>query len=206
MVERVFYTRHRRGPGEYEMSGNPPAASGMLQNIIVYLCFKANPLSTTKLTKLVYLADVYHVEMFGPRLTDVPFKHYRYGPWAPDVEREFEQLCALGIVEEKAYTTRAGRQAIVPRARVRETTVELPATAFEVLKAVIEDWGRASTEEVTSFAKTTLPFVGTDFDDEIDFARVDPVVDYARTHGVSIKDAATALVEENPELAALIRR
>lgn len=188
------------------MGRSAATPTGVLQNIITCFCFKAKPISTTKLTKLVYLADVYHMEMFGARLTDVPFRHYHYGPWAAEVGQEFEQLCTQGIVEEKTRTTSKGYRAIVPTPRVRQTTVQLPKTGFEAVEAVIEDWGRASTDEVTTFAKTTLPFVGTEFGEEIDFARVDLVVEYAKARGVPLKEAATALVENNPQVMAALRR
>ena len=90
-------------------------AEGILENVITALCFRAKPLSTRKLVKLVYLVDVYHQQMFGKRLTDVHFKHYRYGAWSPEIEERVEELCDKGILLEEVIQTSSGYPAIVPK-------------------------------------------------------------------------------------------
>ena len=86
-----------------------------------------------KLMKLIYLADVYHVEKYGSRLTNVPFKRWHYGPWSEKVDSEIELLCGQGILKQKPYQTKAGHKAEVPEPKVRKTTVELTDEAFEIL-------------------------------------------------------------------------
>lgn len=178
----------------------------VLENAITYLCFKAKTLSHVKLVKLIYLADMYHRERFGSRLTDVPFKHWHYGPWAQEVDSAIERLCGMGVIKQQPYVTRQGHKAEIPRPNVGQTTVELSSSAQAVLEDVIEDWGDAGSEEVISFVKSSLPFVGTSFGDDIDFDRTDPVEVLAREQGISLEEAATTLVENNAELMASLRR
>lgn len=163
---------------------------GILQNVITFLCFKANPLSSRKLAKLVYLVDVYHYQMFGRRLTDVPFKHYYYGAWAPDIDIEIEKLCDAGIIQEKVVSTRVGYPAVIPKPAILETTIELPETGLKALESVLAEWGSASPDEVVSFTKTTLPFLNTPFDELIDFSRADPIAEYAKEQQISEEAAA----------------
>jgi hypothetical protein len=173
---------------------------GILSNIITYLCFKARPLSERKLLKLVYLVDIYHCQMFGERLTQVPFKHYYYGVWAPDVGEELERLCSAGIIVDELLITRAGLVACVPKPKIRQATISLSDSAFEALRGVIADWGAAPPDEVVNYTKTTLPFLGTPFNQLIDFRRINFALEYAKSHGVSVEEAATKDILQDPEL------
>jgi hypothetical protein len=172
------------------MSEPQKRAKGILQNVITYLCFKVNPNSKTKLAKLVYLVDVYHYQMFGKRLTRLKFKHHYYGAWSPRIEVALEELYGAEILHEKVVDAARG-QALVPTPLVPETTIELPESGFKALESVIADWGYASTDEVVQFTKTTLPFLNTPFGEPIDFSRSDPIVEYAKEHGISEEEAAT---------------
>ena len=59
------------------MSSSNSQLENVLQNIIVYLCFKARTLGQSELIKLVYMAEVYsdwkHVP-WRDVLTETPFK------------------------------------------------------------------------------------------------------------------------------------
>ena len=191
-----------RNGGRQAMADATASPDNTLQNVITYLCFKAMTLSQLKLMKLVYLADVYHMERFGSRITDAKFKHWHYGPYSPDVNSEIERLCGIGVIKLEPHQTKAGHRAEVPKPKVKETTVRLSKSAVEVLEEIIEDWGKSSSDEVTKYAKTSLPFVGTEFGKKIDFSRIDIVAEYAKEKGVSLKEAATYLAESNKELMA----
>jgi uncharacterized phage-associated protein len=183
------------------MVGNP---EGILENIIVYLCLKSSLLSETKLTKLVYLADVYHCQMFGERLTDIPFRHHFYGAWAPDISKTLGELYEKGIIEEKMVLTKKGYKATVPKPTISKAMIHLPKTAFEVLDQIVDDWGDATTEEVVNFTKKTLPFLNTSFDREIDFSRCSPIKEYAKEKGITESEAATLDILSNKELCEAI--
>lgn len=178
---------------------------GILQNIITYLCFKVNPNpnSKTKLAKLVYLVDVYHYQMFGKRLTRLRFKHHYYGAWSLSIEAALEKLYGAAILQETVVDTAKG-QALVPTPLVPETTIRLPESGFKALESVVADWGYASPDEVVQCTKTTLPFLNTPFGGTIDFSRSDPIVEYAKEHGISEEEAATEDVLSSPSLVAKV--
>ena len=173
---------------------------GVLQNIITYFCFKADPNSITKLTKLCYLADVYHYQMYGKRLTEVPFRHFRYGPWAEEVQMALEELYEKGIIKETKVKTKKGQDATIPKPNVSQAEITLSKDAFETLKDLMIDWGNKTTDEIVNYSKKTLPFLGTFFNRKIDFSRVDEIKEYARKKGISWKKAATLSVISNKEL------
>ena len=181
-----------------------PSSGNVLQNIVTYLCFECTTLSQIKLMKLVYLADVYHMERFGTRITDAKFRHWYYGPYSPDVDSEIERLCGTGIIELVSYRTKSGHKAEVPKPKLEGVTVQLSESAFEIMEDIIEDWGAASSDEVIKYAKSSLPFAGTEFGEEIDFARTDIVVACAKEKGISLEEAATYLAENNSGLMAAL--
>ena len=178
---------------------------GRLQNLITYLCFKATSLSTRKIVKLVYLVDVYHYQMYGKRVTDVPFKHYKYGAWAPEIDQTIEELCESGIIKEESIETKDGNIASVPKPSINRTTVSLPSTAMKVLDMVLKDFGSANPSYVVNYTKTTLPFINTPFNEQIDFSRSDPAVAFAQEENISVSQAATADVVSNKALLTIIQ-
>lgn len=178
----------------------------VLQNAITYLCFKAKTLSQTKVMKLIYLADVYHMERYGSRLTEAPFKCWYYGPFSEEVDSEIEHLCGAGILKQELYQTRSGHTAEIPKPHINKTRVELSEEAVCILDEIIDEWGDSSTEDVVAYAKTSLPFIGTPFGKQIDFSRTDLVKEIAKEKNISIEDAATMLVENNEGLMKSLDR
>jgi uncharacterized phage-associated protein len=178
---------------------------GLLENIITYICFKAQP-GTTKLMKLVYLADVYYARMFAKRLTDVPFVHFTHGAFAKEVYQALEALEAKGMIRERILHTADGHKAHIREPAVRQTPVTLSDKAREAIDAVLADWGSASLQTVIKYTKATLPFAGTKPSAPIDFSRVDPVREHAKARRVSEEDAATDAICSSPELVSAARK
>ena len=177
---------------------------GVLQNIITHLCFKTNPLSSIKLMKMVYLVDVYHYRLFNRRATNIPFIHYFYGVYSSKIEETLNELYEKEILKEKVVTTQKQYKAVIPTPQIQKTFVSLPKTILEALDEVIEDWGKASSDEIVKFTKETLPFLNTSFGEEIDFSRIDPVVEYAKEQGISEEEAATEdIISDKPLLSQI---
>ncbi len=175
---------------------------GILENVVTALSFRAKPLSSRKLVKLVYLVDVYHQQMFGTRLTDVHFKHYRYGAWSPEIGECVEELCDKGILLEETVLTSSGNPASIPKPAIAETVIDLSESGHKALSSVLSDWGDRNPDSVVQFTKSTLPFLNTPYDEEIDFSRCDPIVAYAKEEGISVEQAATEDIVSNESFAA----
>lgn len=75
-----------------------------------------------------------------------------------------------------------------------------------VLNDIIEEYGDMSTEEIVNQVKSSLPFTGTPFGDEIEFERYDIVAETAKRYDISLEEAATRLVENNKELMESLDR
>jgi uncharacterized phage-associated protein len=164
---------------------------GILENIITYLCFKSPVVSTIKLMKMVYLADVYNYLIYGKPLTDLTYTYYKHGVFNPLLYSALEGLYGKGIIKEKRVETKKGYVAVIPMPNVSETTVHIPDEAMEVLKQVIEDWGDAMPDEVVKYTKRTLPFLNTGEGERVDLSRSDPISCYSEEFHVSKETAAT---------------
>ena len=54
-----FY-KYKSFKEDIDMRKKQEVPGGILENLITYFCFKSHPISTRKIMKMVYLADVYH--------------------------------------------------------------------------------------------------------------------------------------------------
>lgn len=179
----------------------------ILEDVIIYLCFKVKPISLRKITKLVYLTDLYYYELYDRQLTNVEFLHHKHGAWAPEIYDAIEKLYDEGILDEQVVKTRDGYSAILPIPKVKETSISLPdENAFAVLESVVNDWGAAKPQVVVDYTKTTVPFLGTSYGEPIDFKRSDPIVEYAKKHKISTSEAATSFVLSSKKLTNSICR
>jgi len=173
---------------------------GILENIVTTVCFKSMPNSSRKVMKLVYLVDVYHYEMFGSRATEVPFRHYDYGPWAAEIYRCLDSLYERGVLYEHVAKTSHG-PAVIPKPAVPETRIRLPKSIMQAVERVLDDWGRISPGRVVEHTKKTLPFLNTPYNCLIDFSRVDPIQEYAGEHGLNPEDVAMDEILERRNFA-----
>lgn len=185
---------------EHTSKEEEPRPEGILENVITALCFQSMPNSTRKVMKLTYLVDVYHYEMFGKRVTEVPFRHYDHGPFAEQIYRCLENLHQRRILCDDVVETQHG-PAIIPKPAVEETMIELPESVMEAVERVLADWGRIWPQRVVEYCKTTLPFLNTPYNREIDFSRIDPIEEYAREHGLDPEDVATEEIVEREDFA-----
>ena len=137
-----------------------------LENIICYFAAKTKYLTEKRLHKLVYTAELYYIEEFCKRLTNIPFKNYNYGVWSPDVANANTWLdgIKLNIKEEK---TEKGHIAsfIEP---IGDFSFELREEEISILDKVLEDWGFEATDELVAFTKSTLPWEKSSFGEDVD--------------------------------------
>jgi uncharacterized phage-associated protein len=138
-----------------------------LQNLICYLAAKTGYLTEKRVHKLLYTAELYYIEHFYKRLTDVKFKNHNFGVWSPDIEGAKNWLdgVCLDIKEEK---TKEGHPASFIEL-IEGFPIELADEEVQILDTVISDWAFKSTDELVAFTKSTLPWETSSFGEDIDF-------------------------------------
>jgi uncharacterized phage-associated protein len=82
-----------------------PGSPVPLRDLIFFLIQESpRDLSITKLMKLVFLAEVEHVQLYGERLCDIDWTWYNYGPFSQSVYGAVESLDAEGLIQDVLMT------------------------------------------------------------------------------------------------------
>lgn len=139
-----------------------------LRDIIVYLTFKTKYLTEIRLTKLIYIAEIYSIEKFCKRLSGINFLNYFYGPWSQEISSAGEMLSGSDILIE-FDTTPYGHDASFFKPNVDKTTICLSERDISILDDVLNDWGFKKTPEIIEYAKSTFPYKNSEFRELINF-------------------------------------
>ena len=139
-----------------------------LRDIIVYFTFKTKYLTEIRLTKLIYIAEIYSIEKFGKRLSGVKFLNYFYGPWSQEISFAGGMLSGSDILIEFG-TTPSGHDASFFKPNVDKTTIRLCEGDISILDDVLNDWGFKKTPEIIEYAKSTSPYKNSEFGELINF-------------------------------------
>ena len=139
-----------------------------LRDIIVYLTFKMKYLTEIRLTKLIYIAEIYSIEKFGRRLSEINFLNYYYGPWSQEISFAGEMLSGGDILIE-FDTTLYGYDASFFKPNVDKTTLHLFDEDVSILDDVLNDWGFKKTLEIIEYVKSTIPYKNSKFGELITF-------------------------------------
>jgi uncharacterized phage-associated protein len=192
------------------MAGQPQPITDPVEALIAYfvskLRGKRQPMGRTKLVKLLYFADLYHLELFGSQITDLSYYHYKHGPFSGGVYEAMGRLQEAGILAEREVTTAGGHKAYILRPTVSRATIRMSSSVRETADIVLEEWGSATAKQIEKAAKATIPFLRADFEQKLDLS--DNSLDelYRDMHGLrSPAAAATELVAGNKKLMDQIR-
>jgi len=92
----------------------------------------------TKLIKLLYLTEVEYYRFYQKRLTDLKWKFYHYGPYAPEIEKI---LGSADIDQEKIDISdeRIFRKILVVRESYKEYNAE--PEALRLITRMVNEWG-----------------------------------------------------------------
>jgi len=139
-----------------------------LRDIIIYFTFKTKYLTEIRLTKLIYIAEIYSIKKFGRRLSEINFLTYYYGPWSQEISFAGEVLSGGDILLE-FDTTLHGYDASFFKPNVDKTTIDLSEEDVSILDGVLNDWGFKKTPEIIDYAKSTFPYKNSEFGELINF-------------------------------------
>ncbi|CAD6494048.1 MAG: hypothetical protein LAKADJCE_00626 [Candidatus Argoarchaeum ethanivorans] len=139
-----------------------------LRDIIVYFTFKMKYLTLIRLIKLIYIAEIYSIEKFGRRLTEVDFLNYHYGPWSSEIDSTGEILSGDDILIEFDRTPQ-GYDASFFKPNVDKTAINLSEEDISILDNVIKEWGLKKTGNIIRFVKSTPLYKNSGFGELINF-------------------------------------
>lgn len=139
------------------------------RNVIMYLVFKSpRYLSTSRLQKMAYLAELEFYREYGERLTGAEFYNHYYGPYSFDLEKVTVEMEGDTILMEIAETEKG--EAIFHRPDTERINIELSGREKSILDEVVNEWKFKPTQEIVQAAKSTTPFLSSRKGDKINFS------------------------------------
>lgn len=164
------------------------------EDIILYLIEHApGELSIAQLTKLAYLAEVEHQQLYGEPLSGVSWQLYTYGPFTPSVYAATELLEERGQIAcaiRPAYQEMGRNFSAKDRPTRDEVLERLPPRALRVLSSVIEQMGHLTVPEIERVAYATATMRRAKQGEWLDFSH----------------EPSRSLGSKVPGLAAFLRR
>lgn len=148
-----------------------------LEDVVYFLVRNApRPLGITSIMKLVYLADVEHVQRYGERLCDVEWAWHHYGPFAQAVFTAVETLHEENLVEDVLLADCRRFMSDPPEQRVSHET-RLSASQCRALVSVLQQYGCKTLRQLKQAAYETRTMREAQPGDRLDVLmerRVDP--------------------------------
>lgn len=141
-----------------------------LRDIVYFLINEApEELGITKLMKLVFLADIEHMQLYGERLCDIEWGWYNFGPFSPSVYGAVETLDAEGLVQDVLMTERR----TIRRAGMleNETPTCLHARHRYAIRRILSRYGKLSLPAIKQVAYATETMQNAKQGERLDISR-----------------------------------
>lgn len=154
------------------------------QDLIRYISWYATEndiaLTTVRLVKFVYLADVYFARKHkGETLTHLPWIFLFYGPYCREVMREMDGAASLGLIDRKSFESRYEEEKeyhiySCSDESVDEIEDEIPLEVLGPLKAAIRHYGDDTALLLDFVYFETEPMIEANKGDILDFTKCKP--------------------------------
>lgn len=139
-----------------------------LRDIIVFFTYTTEYLTEIRLVKLIYLAEIYAIEKFGERLTNIDFISHYYGPYSDEILSTGEAIAGEDITIEYQETTKGPYGSFFKTTKEKTCVEHLTKEELGVLKEIARKYKFKPTTKIVKDAKETEPYLKTEFGDAID--------------------------------------
>lgn len=130
----------------------------LLRDTILYLAAKCGYVYPVKIAKLLYLAELEHINRVGKRLTSTEFVHDNYGPNPREASLIVDFLEMDGWVQSGVETTKRGHLMKKIRLAKPPPKLGLSDEAIETLNSIVTRWKFRNTDAIVAASKETEPF------------------------------------------------
>jgi hypothetical protein len=140
----------------------------------------------TALVKLIYLADVEALRLGLPRISDLEWIFYKYGPYAFEFDRALQELVGADT-DEFAGVSGVGRSFYAYRRSPYPQDADAPVEAKAVINRTLDRWGGESLNRLLNYVYfETEPMQEAEWGKPLNLGTVQ------RRHGVvaSVEDRA----------------
>lgn len=151
-----------------------------LEDVVLFLVAHAPaPLGITQVMKLVYLADVEHMRLYGAPLTDSEWIWYHYGPFTRAVYEAVEDLDEAELIHDEITVSGVDRQRSIASADdpvvARETKGQLSPRAYRALTRTLQRYGNLPLHALERVAYETTPMRVARQGERLDLSKEPPV-------------------------------
>jgi uncharacterized phage-associated protein len=137
-----------------------------LKEIIKEILHQLDYAYNYRLQKLVFYGDIWCLQNFGKRLTDASFKPYNYGSYSDDVLDALDELVEEGEIEYQRVMKSDGP---TRKYLSHPDGGELSSAKKEIIKQILDETARLSSEELEQFSKQTWLFKNTEEGEPMNF-------------------------------------
>lgn len=144
----------------------------LIKYMLVELYDRSFEVTKTALVKLLYLADVEAVRQGSPRVSEIEWISYKYGPYAFGIDDALKRLSGREI-DELTGVSALGKTYYLYRLKDYE---ELPGVGPEqraIVNRVLDRWGGESLENILNYVYfETEPMLEAEWAEPLDFATI----------------------------------
>jgi hypothetical protein len=152
-------------------------AFDLIRYIVWYATQRGMKLTTTRVVKFVYLADLFYARSTGGKtLTDFPWKFIHYGPYCPDVMAELEFAAKGNLIFEDRRESKFGDKDYFlytcQDTEAENIESEIPTSVLSPLRESIKLFGEDTQALLDHVYFETEPMSGVRKGDLLDFSKV----------------------------------
>jgi hypothetical protein len=122
----------------------------LIKYIVGELSDRGLDFTKTTLVKLIYIADIEALRSGLPRISNLRWIFYKYGPYAFDFDEALRDLTGTDIDELAGFST-LGRPFFAYRRSPREEPARIPVEAKAVINRVLDRWGGESLNKILNY-------------------------------------------------------
>jgi len=121
----------------------------LIKYLVGELSERGFDVTKTALVKFLYLADIEALRRGLPRISDLEWIFYKYGPYAFEIDEALRDLTGTDIDELTGISS--GRAFFVYRRSPYEEPAQIPVEAKAILSSVLDRWGGESLNKILNY-------------------------------------------------------
>ncbi len=129
-----------------------PAGASMMQQVARVLLELGGKMTYFKLTKLMYLIDLFSIEKFGHTIASNIYLRQQEGPWPPDLDKELQAMQGHEII--RIFTRSVPVVSLGPAPRFK---IRLDDDILDVISNVLKIYGSMSNAQIKAAVYRTDP-------------------------------------------------
>jgi uncharacterized phage-associated protein len=138
-----------------------------VKSVVLYLVENYPNITTTRLQKLFYLAELRSIEKNGKRISDAKYCSYRYGPYSPDVSAVADGLIDKEITRKEFM--RENHRGKSYRLNTKSVKFNLEPSEMRILDEILSEYKYKKNESILKEVYESEPFVWAAFNEDLDF-------------------------------------